>query len=344
MNSFDIDINTSVARAARYIVDLKFSIDTEARVSPNIIPEDLHGPSSGGEYGPHFGSSFLSAVLPFIPSSFSNKHSVVMKVPTPYVLGCSWRIWPDPKISIEEKKEVIDYINSNSGVNDTLYTYIPELMIFSAEEGKNRVNFCRFHNIEYIPAKVMIKHYPKAERIKVYVLNIASGLDAWAVLDGQYAKKISHYAYSLPVFRAYGVEIQDSWPIEFPSTIELLKHSSDNLEGFACEGMGIDIIKVREKLLSVENSQKSDNELIVCSLFELDLSLTRMLVIIVSLLFIWWATILIAYTSTHEMVRMTALILCGISTGSLFIALTPILRCQRRMIKPFFKRKTLDNT
>ncbi|CAK3354317.1 conserved hypothetical protein [Vibrio crassostreae] len=333
------NIDTPIAQAARRIVDLKFAIDTEARYCPDYIPKDLHGPTSSGEYGPHFGSSFLSAILPFVPSCFSTSHSVVVNVPTAHVLGCSWRVWPNPSISMEDKNEVVAYINSNSGINDTLYTYIPELMIFAAEEGKNRVNFCRFHNVEHIPAQVMIKNYPSADRIKIYALNAVDGLSVWATLDGRYVKKVSHYAYALPVFRAYGVEVLSEWPEEFPSITELLQRGSKRVNGFASEEEGVDMKAIREQLLNDEITQKSDEKLVKCSLFELDLPLNRMLIITINLLLTWCVALLVWDSGNHEIIKTVAFILFGFSFGGAFIVFAPILKCKRGLLKLPFRRK-----
>ena len=324
--------DTPIANAARRIVDLKFAIDTEASSYPNHIPDDLHGPSTSGEYGPHFGSGFLSAILPFLPASGTSNDCITMNVPTAYVLGCSWRIWPDPNISVQDKEEVLNYINSNSGIIDTLYTYIPELMIFMAEEGKNRVNFCRFHNIEHIPARVLVKNYPSADRIKVYVLNTVAGFDVWAVLDGRYVRKVNHYAYALPVFRAYGVEILHSWPLEFPHVNELLKHNDKRLNSY--EGnVGIDMEAVRQRLTNDEITHSSNAQLVSCSLLQLGLPLNRILTIAFILLALWLVSLFVLNSVTHELIKTLASILFGFGFGGFLMVITPILKSPKMFLR-----------
>lgn len=217
-------LSHQMVQAARDFVDLKFRIDTEGRKSPVNIPDDLHGRMSGGEFGPYFGEDFFTNIMPFLPRDCSSQKATVMAVPVAHTMGCSWRLWPAQDISMAEKESVIAYINSESGIQDTSYFYVPDLGLFFAGEGKNRVNFCRFHNIEHIPAQVYVKQYPAAEKIKVYVLGVAGGRDVWAVFDNWYVQKVSHYALALPLLRAYGVAVSHEWPKDLPALYVLLQN------------------------------------------------------------------------------------------------------------------------
>ncbi len=114
-------------------------------------------------------------------------------------------------------------------IRSTSYTCIPELGLFLPDEGKNRVNFCRHHNINAIPARVYIHNYPKADRIKLYVKEETAGRDVLAVLDNRYVQKVDHYAFALPVLQAYGVIVSRKWPSDLPSTDDIRAYASTSV-------------------------------------------------------------------------------------------------------------------
>ncbi|WP_337263697.1 MULTISPECIES: hypothetical protein [unclassified Serratia (in: enterobacteria)] len=262
-------LSHQVAKAAREFVDLKFRIDTEGRMSPVNIPGDLHGSESNGEWGPFFGKDFFTSIIPFLPRVRSPAEN--MAVPVAHTLGCSWRLWPDPDISITEKEEVISYINSEHGIQDTDYFHVPELGLFFSGEGKNRVNFCRYHNIEHIPARVSVGLYPDADKIMIYVLEIAGGSDVWAVLDNRYVQKVSHYAYALPLLRAYGVAVLHEWPKDLPTLNELLQHTRYCSDDSHFHRKVIDIRAVREVLDKAAEKKLMGGQYVRCRLIDLPL-------------------------------------------------------------------------
>ena len=202
-------LTPAMVRAARDLVDLKFQIDTKACKSPESIPQGICESMRGED--------FFDCVLPFRSQKWVVHEPEFFFVPVTHTLGCSWRWWPDEKyFAREDERKIRDYIFSPVGIDDTSYTFIPELGLFLPGEGKNRVNFCRYHNIEHIPAKVYTHHYPEAVRIKLYVLDINGQRDVWAVLDNRYVQRVQHYALALPVLSAYGVAVLHKWPGYLP--------------------------------------------------------------------------------------------------------------------------------
>lgn len=69
-------------KAAREFTDLKFDIDMKARDCPKNIPDDLHGPMRGGEYGPYFGMCFFNSIMPFMPRD-SETHTHTRNIADP---------------------------------------------------------------------------------------------------------------------------------------------------------------------------------------------------------------------------------------------------------------------
>ncbi|EAX2626370.1 hypothetical protein IZR09_000527 [Salmonella enterica] len=230
MESIDkVDFSSVPSRiktAATQLVYLKYRLDCLGRVCPDNLTSDLHGPMNSGEYGPHFGECFLSSIIPFIPSNRSKGNYQVRQVPINHVLGCSWRWWPDI-LEPEDEKSVIEHIFSDSGIQNTGYILIPELALITAGEGKNRVNFCREKGINWLPSQVAEKHYPAADKLKLIVKNIAGGHDVWAIYNDRYLQKVTHYAFAMPLLKAYGVKILTEWPSEMPSLDFVIKTSSE---------------------------------------------------------------------------------------------------------------------
>lgn len=220
-------LSDEMANAARNFASLKFRIDMLGRRRPKDIPDDLHGPMSGGEYGPDFASGFFTAVIPFFERNKDSQSATVCAVPVAHTLGCSWRWWPDSQSSMDDADKIRTHILSEYGVGSTAYTWIPELGLCLPGEGKNRINFCRHHGIDKLPARVYVEHYPVAERIEIIDISVAGGRDVWAILDNRYVQKVSHYVYALPLLRTYGVKVSNTWPKALPPVHALLQHARE---------------------------------------------------------------------------------------------------------------------
>lgn len=324
-----------IHNAAKALVDLKFEIDTKGRTSPLDIPDDLHGSYSGGEFGGPLGYSFLCRIIPFLQFlEPSPEPATVMDVPTLQTIGRSWRIWPDPDISHEEKNRILERLRSDTEINQTRYTHIPELHLFAASEGQNRVNFFRFHNIECIPAIVRVEHYPAADRIKIYVEAIAGGQDVWAVLDERYVQKVSHFAYVLPLLRAYGVDIFYEWPPLLPSSNELLEYAQDmNPMDFT---FSIDLIALQNKKQKIKNIIDRNEEYVSCSYIKLDTPYSSSFFIKIHLIFIFSFVLLmcIVLGSTNDVVENISITLLAFLSGICVCAIAPIIKCKRKNLRP----------
>lgn len=240
-------LSSSLIEAAQEIVTLKYTLDSKAKHNPSFVPEDLHGPMSGGEYGPHFGETFFNCIIPFLPHDSAEKERNVMMVPTANTFGCSWRWWPDSILREGEEDTIREHIFSREGIKRSSFSFIVELGVFLPNEGKNRVNFCRVHGIEHIPAQVSKVHYPAAERIKIYAVKCVGGTDYWAVYEHRFVQKLRHSGYALPLLRAYGVQILNDWPSDFPSIISVLSHENTCTDTTRFHNPVIDINLIRQK-------------------------------------------------------------------------------------------------
>ncbi|CNB82203.1 hypothetical protein [Yersinia similis] len=326
-------LTPQMVKAARDFVDLKFQIDTEGRRYPGNIPDDLHGPASGGEYGPYFGSDFFNNVIPFLPRRHALPPVEIMSVPVNHTLGCSWRLWPDPDILITEKEEVISYINSEHGIRDTYYIYISELGLFLPGEGKNRVNFCRYHNIKHIPACVRVGYYPDADTIKIYVLDIAGGRDVWAVLDNRFVQKVSHYAYALPLLRAYGVKVLHEWPKVLPAMSDILHNARYCSEDSDFHKTVIDISAVRDVLNKAVEKKVWGEEYVRCRLISFPLRKKYVYLAWVSV--VWLVATIVLGSFREGLVGDIALAVVAFTTGSLFVMMTSIFQVRKKHLEDY---------
>lgn len=324
---------TSVAKR---FVDLKYEIDCLGRIFPCAIPNDLHGSACCGEYGPELPYSFISNIIPFMSMvDFSSGERFISLVPTSLTLGCSWRIWPDPNINKEEALLIYNTLNSDYEVDSTSYTYIPELEIYIPHEGKNRVNFCRYHGFDYIKAKVETAHYPSPDRLKIYYVLIPGGVDVWAVLDGKYMQKINHYAYALPFMRQYGVEIFDGWPDSYPdisTIVQFSKKEYTNHDNIHNLNNVINLDKITQKIQLKQELEKWGDEYVNCSLMDISLSLNRFGFGLIFLFVLMMVTIL--FLDLYLDVVIFSLFLMMTFVFSVF---SPIFKERRKNLRTFEK-------
>jgi len=238
-------LSPALLSAAQKISDLKYQVDVTGRRCPGELPNDLHGRMRSGEYdGPYGGDTFLENIIPFLPFSPDYEVLGVKLVPISHTLGRSWRWWPEHCKGDEEK--IISQITSPEYGKHAYYYLVKELGVIYAGEGKNRVNFCRHHNIERIPVKVIQFNYPSAESIEIYYVNSHIGADVIAVLNERYLQKISHISYALPLLNAYGVRVNTVWPTKLPSIDSIYEHGHLAKVDSKFRTRTIDLDKIRE--------------------------------------------------------------------------------------------------
>lgn len=321
-------LTPAMVSAARDFVDLKFQIDTVARKSPANIPDDLHGPMGGGEYGPYNGSGFFNNIIPFLPRDRTSQKATVMAVPVAHSLGCSWNWWPDNDKPTREKNEIISRISSEHGIRSTSYTYIPELGLFLPGEGKNRVNFCRFHDIEHVLAQVCVEHYPEAERIKVYITVVAGGRDVWAVLDNRFVQKVSHYAYALPLLKAYGVTVSHKWPEDLPALYVLLQNERYCSQDDTFYKKVIDVNAVREVLDKTTKRATLAEQYVRCGL--LDLPLRKKFIYLAWVSLVWLVSAIAWGNISEGVIGEMSLATLAFTSGILTLMMAPVLQVRRK--------------
>ena len=184
----------------------------------------------------------------------------------------------------------------------------------------------------------MVTHYPDTDRIKIYVLNVASGLDVWAALDDRYIQKVSHYAYALPVFRAYGIAIFNQWPEEFPSLTEVLQYEHCCSEELGYKYRTIDADAVQEKLDKVERDNIFKLQWVRCNLLELDFSLSNIFMILLFTMITWITSLIVWQSTSVEYLNTVAGTLFTFTSGILFVVFVPVFKCRRKHLRQKLNR------
>lgn len=247
----------AVADAAIRLVDLKYHLDhltrshTGCAIAGQIFP-DWRG---YGSFDPH---SFAGRVLPFYKYATrpSGKRYRAM-VPTPIVIGDSWR-WLPRSLNEEHQKRVIDkafatFEKSTPACAKTdcaVYFYVKQLGLVLAHEGKNRVALFRERELPSIPAIISEWDYPEAERIRIYEL---PGICV-AVLDGRFVERVAVFHLVRELMQAYGIVIENNWPPQFPELAQVLANLDDSRRDNRSEAYAADMeaIKLDESCRETE--------------------------------------------------------------------------------------------
>lgn len=331
LTSLDVShLSAEMISAAQNFASLKFDIDMLGRSRPKDIPEDLHGPMNGGEYGPHFASSFFTAVIPFFPRSKESQEATVYEVPVRHALGCSWRWWPDCKSSTKDAPEIRTHILSSYGVSSTAYTWVHELGLCLPSEGKNRINFCRHHGIETLPARVYVEHYPAADRIEIFNLSVAGGRDVWAVLDNRYVQKVSHHTHALALLRAYGVKVSEVWPEDLPPVYTVLQHAPKCTNDSLFHRSVIDLQAVQQQLDKQAQKLTEGESFTRCGL--LNLPIRKKFMHFFVMIVVWMVSAITWLNFREGVTGGIALATLAFCSGVLTVMMAPVIQIQQKYI------------
>ena len=256
-------LSEQLKKVAREFVDLKYQLDCKGRYNPDYIPDDLYGMAHSGDYSSVSGWTFFINIMPFVPAETNERQ--IKYIPIEYTLGCSWRWWPEH--AENDKDKIINFIKNLDQAQSTSYTFISNLGIILSSEGKNRINFCRYHGIPKIPGNVDEVKYPEAERISIYKVDTCDnylgckGIKSsyLAVLDDRYIQAIEHIDYALPLLRGYGINIEYKWPERFPELMDIDRFAVRSLfESAGCR-KSIDMERVNEYVKKEKEGEGTQN-------------------------------------------------------------------------------------
>lgn len=220
-------------------------------------------------------STFAQRVIPFLYWSWHNKKDIgLVYVPTEIAIGSSVKYYPE---SIKGD-DVVKYIegyrtssNSNRNKDQAGGNYVPQLGIYIAYEGKNRVAFMRHHAEPYFLSYAHELPYPDASRLKIVHSSLPQSQLSYCVLDGRYLQLLSPAPYSsIDLLKSYGIK-EVSWrelnaPTEqfvFDAIVEsgLLWRRPDDISEAA---RSFDLVKLAaDELAQIQAQTKKQNRSIM---------------------------------------------------------------------------------
>ena len=331
----DLELNERLTRASKALVRNKYLLDTSvADHGASMLARDLHD----GGYGPHEGPSFLRRTIPFYKFGDRTSDFVFALVPTAHTLGCSWK-WRRTDLDSDEAERRRKELTSTESllaetINPAQYTWIKALGLIAPGEGKNRVDFFRTEGIEFIPAKVYERTYPRPDQIAIYSVKKHGFEDTWAVLDGRWVEKVSNPSWALPIMEAYGAVTGLQWPRDFPAP-ERVQQAFFAHEGVLSPLGHPDFDE--DPIVDLETLRISDAyqaELLHCSAFELNnvkIDPRTWLVAGAGFL-VSFAALALAPNGWVDFKVLTGIVLGASLCAGLLPLMAPILIAQRRSV------------
>jgi hypothetical protein len=209
--------NRQLASAVINLVDAKRALDGNGwSALSGILGGSLPG-RLGSE--PAWPSEIMRAVLPFIDLTAAGA-AVSALIPVAQTIGMNCK-WSPRTVQAEKRDQLVEHLTDLRRASpedfersDTFW--IRPFNLFLATEGKNRVSFLAACGVELMPSLVCAVNYPRAERLRLF--EAADGCEdrIVCVLDNEHVLPVRSPSWSLPLMRAYGVDVE-RWPREFPS-------------------------------------------------------------------------------------------------------------------------------
>lgn len=205
---------SALVNAVARLVDAKQSADilstghAAALLDPAINPAGMGGIDS---------FHFLRQAIPFLSmDGLSSKGPV----PVDSLFGESWR-WRPEDVPVGDVPRLLAYLTdparAGEGDRDRAEVFAwPDLGIYVAHEGKNRVALLRAHGVSTMPAGIVSVAYPTADRIRRYQVHDGNADQVWAVLDDRFAQRLPLYRLGAGLLDAYGIAPLASWPRTLP--------------------------------------------------------------------------------------------------------------------------------
>lgn len=106
-----------------------------------------------------------------------------------------------------------------------------------------------------------------------------------------FVQKVSHYAYALPLLKAYGVTISHEWPKDLPALYVLFQNERYCSEDDTFHKKVIDIIAVRKVLDKASEKAALAEQYARCGL--LDLPLRKKYICLAWVLLVWLVSAII---------------------------------------------------
>lgn len=299
-------------------------------------------------------------VIPFfdlcMTADAGSKLRVHMLVPTELVIGSNGKGYSESSSNEDIEHALTRIWNVHTQVDEgksplerAQYTWIHELGLAIAYEGKNRVSLFRRANEPYIPALVSTIHYPSPERITLLTRYCHQNSVEYnfAVLDNQWAFPLIMPGLTVPILTAYGVQRRE-WPAELPSAETLIRLAPEATPGtrpkrlFEHYRFAIDLNQVHELLQREEKQARKDMgglEKIPCNMLSLEEVSLRTRWFLAPLLGGLATSILVMLLSkqgtwsSHQVLECIATTLFGLAFGLMCAPSFPMLKAPLNRIR-----------
>ncbi len=331
----NISCSDTVATAAKDLSDIKTHVDMLLRstFSRPIVWQIF--PKWRINRAQRRPNEFAEQIFPFY--RYARKENLLKPdgphymafVPTNAVIGDSYRWLPDD-INMEVQMQAISVAFDRFKIstpeslapNCADYFYIRPLGILYAHEGKNRVALFKKHKLKHIPARVSDTDYPTPERLRIFEMPSA----CLAILDGRFIERVMTIEWIRDLMVAYGVQIEGSWPTDFPLLHDVLAALEKSDEEDYPAPVDLDQLKL------VEACHNTEVRTPLLAIESVRLPSLRV--------FLWWAAALVltligmVWAAGRSPVLHTTFAIAAGAIGILLVApFKPILRCKVRNLK-----------
>jgi len=322
------DIPSTILRLGKRLADTKYQIDLLGKNGWAELTNNLHGMDTGGEWdGPDDALTFFSKVFPFAMLPTETEPMGIFRVPTERVISRSWSWWPEHLHGSSEAK-FLEHLNGPTAAEGTSWYFLPALGVLLAAQGQGRVNYCRYHHIPTMLARVSHLHYPPADRFRLYHVMRGQTRQSWVVYNNRYLQPVQLPRITLPALSTYGVHI-GSWPLTFPPIARVFDelHHPQQLGDFIAPGLDLEAVK--ERMRAEKEAEKRAVKPVKMALSDMDI--TNIWPVSLTLSFFFILSLVIAgLTSGAGWPGGISLLVCGMAGSLLLFIATPIFLVSKR--------------
>lgn len=321
-------IPSSILRLGKRLADTKYQVDLLGKNGWAELTSNLHGLEAGGEWdGADDALTFFSKIFPFAILPAETEPMGVFNVPTERVIGRSWRWWPE-HLNGSSEARFLEHLNGPFAADGTSWYFLPALGVLLAAQGQGRVNYCRYHHIPSIRARVSHLHYPPADRFRLYHVMRGETRQSWVVYNNRYLQPVQLPRITLPALTAYGVH-SASWPLTFPPVARVFDelHHPQPLGDFITPG--IDLEAVKGRIRAEKEAEKRAVKPVKMALSDMDITNIWPVSLTLSFFFIL-ALVVAGLTSGAGWPGGISLLVCGMAGSLLLFIATPIFLVSKR--------------
>lgn len=194
--------NPKLLDVIKGVAELKIRQDYMSRtlVGQQFLNDWMHAASTCA----FFPDTFVRRLLPFLLwEEERSRKTYPALVPVEFAIGACIKGLPYHIEPEEVPDRIAQYRENKASGARASGTYIPELGIYFAHEGKHRVAFMRHHNEPFFQAEVDDLSYPAADRLKIVTSSRSKVF--FVLLDERYLQLLLLPHSTQRILSSYGV-------------------------------------------------------------------------------------------------------------------------------------------